>query len=171
MPNAKTILCRLSMLALLAAAICVHRAQAQSWTVQTDTGSQAQVDHNPDGSWTVTPEGGEPTTYGADNAESMVNDYGINSGDFSSMQSQAGSDDNAASGEPSDGAAASGDNGGSDDSSAAAPDSGDEDSGAMGGDSGGGDDSSGDSGGDSGGGDSGGGDSGGGDSGGGDSGD
>jgi hypothetical protein len=41
-----------------------------------------QVDHNSDGSWTVTPQGGTSTTYGAASAANMVNDYGISSGDF-----------------------------------------------------------------------------------------
>jgi hypothetical protein len=162
MLNIRASICRLSVLVLLVAAVWVQRAQAQSWTVQNDSGNQVQVDHNPDGTWTVTPEGGESATYGADDAASMMNDYGISAGDFSSMQSQAGSDDNAASGESSDGAA-SGSGDGGDDSTAAPPDSGDDNSSAASGDSGG-DDNSGNSGGDSGG-DSGGGESGGGDSG------
>jgi hypothetical protein len=163
MLNVRALLCRLSVLVLLVTAFCVQRAQAQSWTVQNDSGNQVQVDHNPDGTWTVTPEGGEPATYGADNAASMVNDYGISAGDFSSMQSQAGSDDNAASGDSGGGAAAGSNSDSGDNSSAAMPDGGDDNSSATSGDSGG-DDSSGNSGAESGG-DSGGGDSGGGDSG------
>ncbi len=163
MLNVRAAVRRLSMLVLVLGAAGVQRAQAQSWTVQNDSGNQVQVDHNPDGTWTVTPEGGDSATYGADDAESMENDYGISAGDFSSMQSQAGSDDTPASGDPGDGAAPGGTGDGSDDSNAAPPDGGDDNSGAMSGETGGDDssgNSSGDSGGDSGGGESGGGDSG-----------
>ncbi len=159
MLNVRASICRLSVLVLLVVALWGQRAQAQSWTVQNDSGNQVQVDHNPDGTWTVTPEGSESATYGANDAENMVNDYGISSGDFSSMQSQSSSDDSAASGDSSDGTASGSDSGGGDDSSAATSDGGDDNSSATSGDSGGGDDSSSNSGGESSG-DSGGGDSG-----------
>jgi hypothetical protein len=60
----------------------VHFVLAQSWSVQDGNGDPVQVDHNSDGSWTVTPQGGTSTTYGAASAANMVNDYGISSGDF-----------------------------------------------------------------------------------------
>jgi hypothetical protein len=134
MPNILSHIRGLLLFLILVAAFTGHRAYAQSWTVNDSNGDPVQVDHNADGSWTVTPQGGASNTYGADSAGDMVGDYGISPDAFQAMQAQT------------DGA--NGDeNGNADNDGGGGGDGSEDNGGSMNGDGGGSDDGSGDTGG------------------------